>query len=205
MATLKKSFVSIEPEAGDGETEVSMTVDPNASLSERTETINFTAAGATKSLAVNQDGLSFQGQIWLSKDPNVTGDITFTPYPTAFEPTGGTNGCSKTSGTVKLVRTSERYYVQCFAAISKALLGDSELICLVQGLTSAGVVDWSSFNTFTDMNQDDNYWWGQTEKFSSLSGGYYTRLLVSIGLGRGDIGIENDQYLQQWYFISTNK
>lgn len=72
MATLKKSFVSIEPEVGDGETEVSITVDPNTSLSERTETINFTATGATKSLAVNQERMPFFSNLSLNPEGNFT-------------------------------------------------------------------------------------------------------------------------------------
>lgn len=199
---LKKNFVTVVPGEGiPGATGTEITPDPNPLLSARAETINFTANGATTTLAVNQQSQVMIPQIIISKDAAAS-DIAFQPWVTDFDPTGGDFGCPWQRMSLYLVRTSERYYIQVFCAILHNLIVENDPVIMIQGMSSTGTPEWTDYAELTNMGGTSDFWWGKTTEVPS---GGATRLKITLGLGRGDVGIENNQYLYQWYITATNR
>lgn len=70
---LKKNFVSVSPDKADASSSVEVTVDPNPTGTDRTETVAFSAAGQSVNLTVSQERMPFFSNLSLSTEGNFTG------------------------------------------------------------------------------------------------------------------------------------
>ena len=143
--------------------------------------------------------MPFIGQLFIQ---NASGEATFEPRPTNFDP-NGVSGCPVISCTVKLTRASGKANYIGFVAIQKSILGDKDMILEKRDMSSSGVEEGKSYTDFTMLGEDETWWWGMSNALSYSGTSSY--ILLGLGLGRGDIGIEDDQYLLQWRCVHSNR
>lgn len=79
---------------------------------------------------------------------------------------------------------------------------DKELVAQLTWLTAQGTELENFYSTFTFDNEDGEDWANYTVEFSGSDinppvDNYALR--ISVGFGRGDLGIENGQYLWEYY------
>lgn len=69
---MKKNFVNVSPDKADSSSLVEVTVDPNPTGTDRTETVAFSAAGQSVNLAVSQERMPFFSNLSLTPEGNFT-------------------------------------------------------------------------------------------------------------------------------------
>lgn len=121
--------------------------------------------------------------------------------------TSGTDGCPRVTGIIsKSLRTkSEEYKLLLMFGCLRSFwqeTDDKELVAQLTWMTSQGTELENFYTTFTFDNEDGEDWANYTVEFSGSDinppvDNYALR--ISVGFGRGDLGIENGQYLWEYY------
>lgn len=75
---MKKDFITVSPDNGEGTTQVNVVADPNSTFQSRSTTLNFSAGGGvSRAITVNQDGIPLMPVVGLtSLADNWNGSVT---------------------------------------------------------------------------------------------------------------------------------
>lgn len=171
----------------------------------RSTTLNFDAAGQSlKSVNAVQQGIPFLCNVGWETPYNVAN--FYVQYQAVYR-TLGPGNCPRISGVVaRVIKSDNEFKIIILVGASTAFYDETtmqkSLVAEFIWAESDGVELDNKYLEFTFDNEDGEDWKNYTCEFS---GSDYnppsdTRLLlINIGFGRGDTGIENNEYLMQYY------
>lgn len=88
---MKKDFITVSPDNG-GTTQVSVVADPNSTFQSRSTTLNFSAGGVSRAIAVNQDGIPLMPVVGLTSFKDMwNGSVTLSFNATGFSTASAQN------------------------------------------------------------------------------------------------------------------
>lgn len=156
-----------------------------------------------KSVKAVQAGMPFTCQLGFDTPRGLSKGF-FVQY-FGLNRTAGNAGCPKVSGIVSnVIKSDNEFKILLMFGCLRSFwqeTDDKELIAQITWAESEGVELENVYVTFTFDNEDGEDWANYT---AEISGSDYnppadTRLLkVTVGFGRGDTGIENEEYIWQY-------
>lgn len=202
---MKKDFITVLPDSGGSDAQVQVTADANPSFASRETTINFNANGQVmKSVKAVQDGMPFVCQLGFDAPANLSQGLFIQYF--GLTCTGGTNGCPLINGIIaRIIKSNNDFKLipmfGCLRSFWKET-DDKELIAELKWTDNAEYEVGKTYLNFTFDNEDGEEWANYIAEFSGAdlvvpSDAY--RLRVGVGFGRGDVGIEANDYIWQYY------
>lgn len=202
---MKKDFITVLPDSGGGDAQVQVTADVNPSFASRETTINFNANGQVmKSVKAVQAGMPFVCQLGFDTPYSLSQGFFIQYF--GLNRTAGTNGCPQVTGIISRAIKSDNDFklvlmFGCLRSFWKET-DDDELIAELRWTDSTGYEVGKTYLNFTFDNEDGEDWGNYTAKFSGsdlVVPSDASRLRASVGFGRGDVGIEDNNYIWQYY------
>lgn len=102
---MKKDFLTITPENGNGSATVNVTADPNQKFQSRETTLNFSSIGGNNSVRAVQDGMPFHSfySMGVSNTNQFVPDLYFKSISNGSPLIAGTINISSSTGSTALV------------------------------------------------------------------------------------------------------
>lgn len=102
---MKKDFLTITPENGNGSATVNVTADPNQKFQSRETTLNFSSTGGNNSVRAVQDGMPFHTfySMGVSNTNQFVPDLYFKSISNGIPLIAGTISISSSTGNTALV------------------------------------------------------------------------------------------------------
>lgn len=209
---LKKDFVTVSPSDGGGNASVNITADVNATYQPRETSISVIPAnGTAKEVTISQNGIPYIVQVGVSVSSTSIGDNHI--IPEFFERTNAASGIPRprVKGTITkgILNDDEHIITVLFGCLNSfwSPSDDDELIINFAYYQGPGIELESTQTVFT-YDSDDGLDWsnyicdfvvGGSMGLTPHSDAKYLKILV--GLGRGDIGIDDDKILMEYWLL----
>ena len=204
---MEKDFISATPDTGgQGKTEVQVSAGANPTFQERETTANFSVNGQVlKSVKAVQAEIPFVVQLGIDVLSN-NRYLTYILYSL-------TRGDATTPPTIngRIAGSGINKYPEDFAfrPMAGALTSffdetSEDLIVDFQWMNGSGVVLSSWYTTLVFDNEDGKDWKNYTAGITvdnTMPDSNAVKLMIRIGKGRGDTGIEEDQIWMRYHFI----
>ena len=203
---MKKDFITVLPDSGRGDAQVQVTADVNPSFASRETTINFNANGQVlKSVKAVQDGMPFIVQMGMGctggKNLQIR-EFGLTGRNSSFPPVIQ----GRLLGGVNKTPANYTFFPSVGALVSFFTDTSDDLIIDFQWMNGSGTVLSSWYTTIPFDNEDGEDWRNYAEEIEASNtspDSDATRLEIRIGVGRGDIGIDENQVWVRYHFDLT--
>lgn len=209
---LKKEFITVSPSNGGGNASVNITADVNTLYQQRETSISVSPAnGTAKEVTILQNGIPYIVQVGISVSSTSIGDNHI--VLSSFERTNAANGKPRprVRGTItrSILNDDKHIITVLFGCLNSFwnISDENDLIVNFAYYQSSGVELEGTQSVFTPDSDDGLDWTNYICDFvigdsMGLSPHPDTKyLMITIGLGRGDIGIDDDKILMQYWLL----